>query len=129
MSNLSPRTRGGNGGSLLRPFGDMWNLDPFRNFVSTMAPLSGIDVTRTDTGYEVEIPVAGYKPDEIEVTFEDGVVTVNGKGEKRSFTRTLQVPEEVDPEQISANVEHGMLTLKLTLQPKAQPKKITIQAK
>jgi len=129
MSNLSPRTRSGNGGSLLRPFGDMWNYDPFRNFMSTMAPLSGIDVTRTETGYEVEIPVAGYKPDEIEVTFEDGIVTVNGKGEKRTFTRTLQVPEEVDPEQISANVEHGMLTLKLMLQPKAQPKKITVQTK
>jgi len=126
MTDLESRDR--SGGGLLRPFTDMWHFDPFRNFVSTMAPLSGVDVARTESGYTVEIPVAGYKPEEIDVTFEDGVVTVNGKSEKRTFTRTLVVPEDVDPEQINAHVENGMLTLTLALHPKAQPKKIAIKS-
>lgn len=129
MSNLLSRDRGnGNGGSLLgRQLGDAWGYDPFRNFLSSMSGFSGVEIARTETGYSVEIPVPGFKPDQIEVTLEDGILAVNGKSEKRSFTRSLVVPEEVDAEKIEANVEHGMLTLTLTLLPKAQPKKITIK--
>ena len=128
MSNGSGGDAQNRGGLMSRPFTDMWHFDPFRNFISTMAPLSGVDVVRSDDGYTVEVPVAGYKPEEIDITFEDGVVTVNGKSDKRTFTRTLVVPEDVDPEQISAHVENGMLTLRLALHPKAQPKKIQIKS-
>ncbi len=130
MSSLLNRERAsGNSGSVLpRPFGDLWGMDPFRNFASTMTGFSGIEVTRTEAGYVVEIPVAGFKPDDIEVTLEDGLLSVRGKNEKRSFTRTLAVPEDVDEERIEANVEHGMLTLALNLLPKAQPKKIAIKS-
>lgn len=125
MSNLLSRDHN-NGGSLLaRPLGELWG-DPFRNLFS-MGQL-GVEVTRTETGYSIEIPVAGFKPDQIEATLEDGVLTVNGKSEKRSFTRSLVVPEDVDDEKIDAKVQDGMLTLTLTLHPKAQPKRITIKA-
>ncbi len=128
MSNLLSRDRNGaNGGGLLaRPLGDLWG-DPFRNLFS-MNQLSGMEVTRTETGYDIEIPVAGFRPDQIEATLEDGVLTVAGKNEKRSFTRSLVVPDDVDDEKIDAKVEDGMLMLTLTLHPKAQPKRITINA-
>ncbi|HEX5275396.1 MAG TPA: Hsp20/alpha crystallin family protein [Candidatus Rubrimentiphilum sp.] len=126
MSNLLSRDRSGaNGGVLARPLGDLWG-DPFRNLFS-MSQLSGMEVTRTETGYDIEIPVAGFRPDQIEATLEDGVLTVQGKNEKRSFTRSLVVPDDVDDEKIDAKVEDGMLMLKLTLHPKAQPKRITIK--
>lgn len=128
MTNLVSPERRGNGASVLgRPFADLWSADPFRGFLSNMGAVSGIEVTRTENGYSVEIPVPGYKPDQIDVTFEDGVLTVTGKSEKRSFTRSLAVPEEVDEDKIEARVEHGMLTLTLALVPKAQPKKISVR--
>ncbi len=128
MSNLLSRdSNGANGGGLLaRPLGELW-ADPFRNLFS-MGQLSGMDVTRTESGYDVEIPVAGFRPDQIEATLEDGVLTVQGKNEKRSFTRSVVVPDDVDDEKIDAKVEDGMLMLTLTLHPKAQPKRITIKA-
>ncbi len=128
MSNLLSRDRNGANGSnlLARPLGDLWG-DPFRNLFS-MSPLSGMEVSRTETGYDVEIPVAGFRPDQIEATLEDGVLTVQAKNEKRSFTRSLVVPDDVDSERIDAKVEDGMLMLTLTLHPKAQPKRITIKA-
>lgn len=128
MSNLLSRDRtSANGGSLLaRPLGELWG-DPFRNLFS-MGQLGGMEVTRTETGYTVEIPVAGFRPDQIEATLEDGVLTVNAKSEKRSFTRSLVVPDDVDDEKIEAQVQDGMLTMTLTLHPKAQPKRITIKA-
>ena len=111
---------------LARPLGELWG-DPFRNLFS-VNQLSGMEVTRTEPGYSIEIPVAGFRPDQIEATLEDGVLTVLGKSEKRSFTRSVVVPEDVDDENIEAKVQDGMLTLTLTLHPKAQPKRITIKS-
>jgi HSP20 family protein len=102
--------------------------DPFRNFFTGANALGGIDVTRNaDGGFTVEIPVAGFKPDQIDVTLEDNVLTVTGKSEKRQFTRSLLLPEHIDAENIEARVEHGLLTLGLHAHPKAQPKKIAVR--
>ena len=126
MTTLMNRERSGDGGLLARPFSDLWNWDPLR--VLSGGAAFGVDVARTETGYTVEVPVAGFRPDQIEVTLEDGLLTVKGRNERRNFTRTFTVPEDVDEERIEANVEHGMLTLTLTLLPKAQPKRITVKS-
>jgi HSP20 family protein len=117
-----------NGRSVVtRPFADMLTWDPFRNFSTAGSAVAGIDVTRTEQGgYKVEMPVAGFKPEEIDVTLEDGVLTVTGKGERRQFTRSLVLPDEIDGDNVGAHVEHGLLTLSLNVHPKAQPKKIAI---
>lgn len=110
-----------------RPFGDLLGWDPFRNFATGNGLFAGIEVARTDNGgYKVELPVAGYRPEQIDVTLEDGVLTVTGKSERRQFTRSLLLPDEIDGENVSAHVEHGLLTLTLNVHPKAQPKKISI---
>ena len=87
-----------------------------------------MEINRTDAGYTVEIPVAGFKPDQIDVTLENGLLSVVGKTDKRSFTRTLLLPDEIDPDNVVARVEHGLLTLTLNVHPKAQPKKIQISS-
>lgn len=130
-STLVNRERNGGASTLLsRPFGELWGFDPFRNFAPTMnGGFAGMEVSRTETGYAIEIPVAGFKPEQIDVTLEDGVLTISGKNEKRSFTRSISVPDDVDEERIEAQVEHGMLALTLTLLPKAQPKKIAVKTR
>lgn len=126
MTSLVNRERNGDGGLLTRPFSDLWNWDPFRALSGVQS--YGIDITRTETGYTVEVPVPGFKPDQIEVTLEDGMLTVKGRNEKRNFSRTFTIPEDVDEERIEANVEHGMLALTLALVPKAQPKRISVKS-
>jgi HSP20 family protein len=107
---------------------DAFGWDPFRNFFTGANALGGIDVARRDNGgFQVEMAVAGFKPEEIDVTLDDGVLTVSGKSEKRQFTRSLLLPEHIDSENIEARVEHGLLTLVLNAHPKAQPKKIAVQ--
>lgn len=126
MTNLVTRERNGQGGLLTRPFSDLWGFDPLR-LLGNGTPY-GVEVARTESGYTLDIPVPGFKPEEIEVTLEDGLLTVKGKNEKRNFTRTFTIPEDVDEERIEANVEHGMLALTLALTPKAQPKRITVKS-
>lgn len=108
------------------PFSDLLGFDPFRSFYPTVAQVHGVEITKTENGYSVEIPVAGYKPEQIDVTLDQNVLTVSGKSDKRQFTRSLLLPEEIDPETIQANVADGMLTLGLSFHPKAQPKKISV---
>jgi HSP20 family molecular chaperone IbpA len=108
-------------------FGDLLGYDPFRNFFTGFGAVAGLDVRRDDSGgYTLEIPVAGFKPEEIDVTLEDDVLTITGKNEKRQFRRSLLLPDDIDRENIGARVEHGMLTLTLRAHPKAQPKKIAV---
>jgi HSP20 family molecular chaperone IbpA len=108
------------------PFSDLLGYDPFRSFFPTNAQYHGLEISKTENGYTVEIPVAGFKPEQIDVTLDQNVLTVAGKSDKRQFTRSLLLPEEINPETIEANVADGMLTLKLSFHPKAQPKKINV---
>lgn len=104
------------------PFRDWLGFDPFQ-------AMRGFeyDVTRTEHGYDVEIPVPGFKPEDVDVTYQDDVVSVNAKSERRSFTRSFTVPEDVDPEKIEARVENGMLVLTLARRPEAQPRRIAVK--
>ena len=105
---------------------DVFGFDPFRGFFGN-APAYSPEVQRTENGWTVEIPVPGYKPDQIDVTVEERILTVTGKSERRNFQRAIMLPEDVDAEGIAAKVEHGLLTLTLNLHPKAQPRKIEVK--
>lgn len=106
------------------PFRDLLGFDPFQNLRSNLA--FEYDVTRTENGYEVEVPVPGYKPEQVDVTLKDGVLSVHATGERRTFSRAFTVPEDVDVDSIEGHVENGMLVLKLNRRPEARPKKISI---
>ena len=122
MTQVAPRTNG-TGRTL---FGDLLGFDPFR---LTPAAPSGwtFEINKVENGYKLELPVPGFKPEEIEVTIEDRVLSIVGRSEKRQFTRTLVLPEEIDDNNVEATVEHGMLSLSLQLHPKAQPRRIQVK--
>lgn len=111
----------------LTPFRDLLGLDPFRDMMSAWNVDYG--VTRTESGYEVEVPVPGYKPDEIEIAYQNSIITITGKSERRSFTRSLTIPDDINDEAIQADVANGMLRLTLTRLPEAQPKKINVTSR
>ena len=107
---------------------NLFDWEPFRSLMpGNLMNMYGIEVSRTEDGYDVEIPVPGYRPEDIEITYQDGIITVSGRSERRTFTRSLSVPDDVDEEQIDANVEHGILTLHLKQLPQRQPRRISIR--
>ncbi|MBV9439183.1 MAG: Hsp20/alpha crystallin family protein [Candidatus Eremiobacteraeota bacterium] len=104
--------------------GDLLGFQPFR----FQQPESvGLDIRRTDQGYTLEIPVPGFRPDQIEVSVEDRELTVQGNADRRRFTRAIVLPDEIDPERIEAHVEHGLLTLQLPLHARMQPRRIEVR--
>jgi HSP20 family molecular chaperone IbpA len=109
------------------PLREMLGYDPFRRFFSNVDPQ--IDVIRTEAGFEVEIPVPGFKTDQIELIVKENVLTLTGKNERRAFTRSLKLPEDVDSQNIEASVDNGLLTLVLKRHPDAQPRRIEIKTR
>jgi HSP20 family protein len=105
--------------------GDLFGFDPFR--LMGQPDVMGFEIQRTDNGYCLEIPVAGFKPEDINVTLEDRQLTIEGKNDRRRFTRAIVLPEEIDAEHVEANVESGMLQLVLPLHPRVQPRRIEVK--
>jgi HSP20 family molecular chaperone IbpA len=123
--NSSDSVAGG-GAVPYSPLREMLGYDPFRRFFSNIDPQ--IDVIRTDAGFEVEIPVAGFKTDQIELVVKENILTLTGKSERRAFTRSLKLPDDVDAQNIEASVDNGLLTLVLKRHPDAQPRRIEIKS-
>ncbi len=101
-----------------------FGFDPFQHLRASYS--FEYDVTRTQDGYEVEVPVPGYTSDQIEVTLKDCMLSVSAKNERRTFSRSLMIPDDVDVESVDAQVQNGMLHLRLPRDPRAQPKKIHV---
>lgn len=100
-----------------------------------------VDIYETDEGLTLVADVPGVKKDGLHVNVEDGILTIRGQSgyEPRhpvrysefalvDYFRQFELSEMVDPEKISARLEHGVLTLSLPKAEKAKPKKIEVVA-
>jgi HSP20 family protein len=115
--------------------------DTFARDGSNWAP--AVDIQENDKEILLELELPGLKPENVELTAENGVLTVRGekKAERKegddnryhlvertygSFMRTFQLPQGVDEEQINAEFENGILTLHIPKAALPQPRKIQI---
>jgi HSP20 family protein len=100
-----------------------------------------VDIYEDDQGLVLLADMPGVDPGALDVRVERGVLTVQARAshqtpgepisreyELTGFFRQFQLPEEVDTEQISADMKHGVLTLRLPRAQRAQPRRIQIQA-
>lgn len=100
-----------------------------------------VDVEETETGLTVSADVPGFKPEEVRVSLDKGVLRIEaahaeeaeveggGKTSRRaSFSRAWTLPFEVDPATVTASLEHGVLTLTLPRAAAPEPRRIEIKA-
>ena len=103
-----------------------------------------VDIRQTDSEFVIEASVPGFKPEQVEVTFEDGTLTIKGqrsseseekKGEyvrrerrHASVYRRVGLPAEVRADEISASFDNGVLRITVPRAQKAQPKRIPVTA-
>ena len=90
----------------------------------------------------VEVEVPGLKSGDVEVSFDNGELTL--KGEKKyagkentpvhrrervygAFTRTLTLPWEIMADKISAEMKDGVLTIVLPKAEASKPRKVAIK--
>lgn len=90
-----------------------------------------LDVFERDDNIVVHATMPGMKPEDIEVTMEENMLTIKGKTEMEeehkegeylmrerhvgAFHRTLRLPRTVDTDKAETVYEHGVLTITLPI--------------
>lgn len=97
-------------------FGEFF-VKPYTNTITAYQP--NTNVTTTDKGYEVSLAVPGVSKEDINVNVANNTMTVSYNTKSgtentlatKSFTKSWSLPENTDPEFITAKSENGILTL------------------
>ncbi len=103
-----------------------------------------VDIKEDANRFVIHADIPGVKPEEIDISMEDGVLTIRGEkksesktekeGYKRvertygSFYRRFSLPDTANAEAISASSKHGVLEVVIPKREAVQPKKISVSA-
>jgi HSP20 family protein len=122
------------------------SFDPFAEFHRALGHDSRLasvrmDAIRRQDEIELRFDLPGIDTDSIDVTVDRGVLTVGARRSEEyaedeklfvrervmgSFTRRMRLSDSVDAEKIVASYDGGVLTVKVPLAERAQPRKIEI---
>ena len=108
-----------------------------------------VDLLETEDAYLVEAALPGFKPEEIEVTALGDMLTIRAHHDERKeqrdekpgeesvylrrersmgeFVRVIELPMVLDPKQVIAAYEHGLLTLRIMKTEREKPVTIPIK--
>jgi HSP20 family protein len=102
-----------------------------------------LDVSEGDDAYIVRASIPGVKPEELEINVQNNMLTIQGETKSEEerqgdrwhlrerrfgkFQRTIGLPSNVNPDQIGATYENGVLTLSLPKSEEAKPRRISVQ--
>ncbi len=128
----------------MRDLSRLFNLE-FDDEDSTLSPAKwtpAVDIAEKDDHFLIEADVPGVDPKDIEISMENGYLTVQGERESESrdekdgysrvershgsFYRRFSLPEMADSENVSATSNKGVLQIKVGKTEVAKPKKITV---
>ena len=125
-------------------------FEPFARFTNSDEDLvSGtwvppVDVAETQDRILVRAEVPGMKQEDIQIEFENGLLTIRGerKIEKSeqltwhrveriygNFSRSFTLPRSIDAEKITASYREGVLEIEVPKREEAKPKQIRIAVK
>jgi len=102
-----------------------------------------VDISETEAEYAIKAELPEVKKEDVKVTVEDGVLTLQGerKQEKEEngkkyhrversygrFVRSFTLPDSVDESKVKAEYADGVLHLHLPKSEKAKPKQIDVK--
>ena len=138
------------------PFGELMTLRQAmdRLFDDTMfRPLTGfagteyarlpLDVRTTPDALLVEASLPGIKPEDVEITVENGTLTIRAEDHtedtseqggwvvreiaRGSLTRSVTLPTGLEADKAEATFEHGVLKLRIPKAEQVKPRQIRIQ--
>jgi HSP20 family protein len=101
-----------------------------------------IDISETDAAYLIKAEIPGVKKEDVKVTIQDGMLTIQGerkmekeeKGKKfhrversyGSFVRSFRIPDNANENSVKAEFKDGMLNVTLAKSAKAKAKSVNV---
>jgi len=123
---------------LARLFDDLWS----ETVISDSSNFGNLDLYEDRGGIHLDVELPGCQRDDIELSLEDGAIHLQAqrKEEKESkdanyyvrerirgqWSRSIQLPEPVNKDNIDATFKDGILRIVLEKQQKNEPHKIKI---
>ena len=135
------------------PFGEVMTLREAMNslfedsYVSSSAGRNGtpgmaLDVAETQAAYIVEASLPGVKPEDLDITLQNNVLTISGETRQQQasektnyhrverrygrFSRSISLPMQVQSDKVEAQLSNGILRLEIPKAEAARPRKITV---
>ena len=103
-----------------------------------------VDVYQNDDYIIVQSTVAGVQDEDLEINITNESVTIRGSRERKeevkekdyfyqelfwgTFSRSIILPQEVDPENSAASLKNGVLTIKMPKMGRSRSKKLKIRS-
>ncbi|MGA7162170.1 MAG: Hsp20/alpha crystallin family protein [Bacteroidota bacterium] len=113
------------------------------SFVDRVNNYPSVNVAEDNDGVQVVAEIPGIPKEEVKLQLHDGTLTISGerkvpvdvkdsellRSEIRygSFSRTIQLPENVDAEKASAEYANGVLRITIPKHEASKPKEISIR--
>jgi HSP20 family protein len=105
-------------------------------------PALPLDVTTDANTLTIEAALPGIKPDDVDITVENGTVTISGKTadertadegayvlqeiRRGNFSRSVTLPTGLEPDKARATFENGILRLEIPKAEQVKPRQIKI---
>lgn len=102
-----------------------------------------VDISERSDAYVVSVELAGVKPEDVDITLEEGLLSIQGERrfeqettdrqyhriERRygAFRRSITLPSQVKSEQIEASMDGGVLQIVVPKADEAKPRKIEVR--
>jgi len=119
-------------------------LDPRTADKAPTEWVPAVDIIEEKDRFALHADVPGVNPEDVEISLEDGVLTVSGvrnarvlgenidvrRSERRvgRFSRRFTIPESTDADRVTAKVSNGILEVLIPKLPEVQPRRITVEA-
>ena len=128
-----------------KTFNDLLEDTIATDSVSTAKSFPTMDITENQSEYVVIAEMPGVNKEDVKITFEKSLLTVQGQRKSseipqdarvllnemrvRDFSRSIRIPVEIEVNNLSAELENGMLRIVLPKAEEAKPKQIEVKVK
>jgi HSP20 family protein len=112
--------------------------------VITSAWFAPTDVSEDSNGIRITMELPGVEPDDVRLSLENNILTIRGEKKQQleqkdervhrfertygTFERTFVLPSTVDPEQIEARYDNGVLMISIPKAERAKPREIRVKS-
>ncbi|MDH3440093.1 MAG: Hsp20/alpha crystallin family protein [Gammaproteobacteria bacterium] len=102
-----------------------------------------VDIVEEKERFVLRADVPGVKPDDIDVSMENGILSVSGRREEETtensdgihrierisgrFYRRFSLPDTANPEEVSAKTRDGILEVVIPKRPEVKARRITVK--